>query len=82
MKSKTLIIGLDFFIKAFTHAEIRGAENVPRKGQAIVVVNHLGLLDIVLGYLAVNREDATGWVADKHQKNPLFAGVVNSLDGI
>ena len=82
MKPKTLISSLDFLFKTFTKAEIRGAENVPRSGQAIVVINHLGLLDIVLGYLAINRVDATGWVADKHQKNPLFASIVNSVDGI
>jgi 1-acyl-sn-glycerol-3-phosphate acyltransferase len=82
MKPKTLQRILTKILKASTRFEILGAEHVPRSGQALVVINHLGLLDLPLGYVAVDREDVTGWVADKHLKNPLFAYVVNSAGGI
>ncbi len=82
MKPKTLQRILTKILKAGTNFEILGAEQVPRSGKALVVINHLGLLDLPLGYVAVNREDATGWVADKHLKNPLFAYIVESANGI
>ncbi len=62
--------------------EIEGQENVPREGAAIVVVNHLGFLDVPLGYVAIDRDDATGWVADKHRKIGLYRFVVDTAEGV
>ena len=82
MKPKDLLRFVRWLLDQIAHTEIVGAEQVPRSGAAIVVVNHLGLLDVPLGYLAVNREDATGWIADKHLRNPLYAYIVNAVQGV
>ncbi len=82
MKPKTLHGLFAVILKSVSDFQILGAEHVPRTGKALVVINHLGLLDMPVGYVAVDREDATGWVADKHLKNPVFAYLVNSAEGI
>lgn len=82
MNAKRLLRILKFLLYMLCRVEIIGAENVPRQGAAIVAFNHLGLLDPPLAYVAVNRPDAAGWIADKHKKNPIFAYLVNSVDGI
>ncbi|MEX1071971.1 MAG: lysophospholipid acyltransferase family protein [Anaerolineales bacterium] len=78
MKPETIIKALRFPLNLLCRVEIYGQENVPRHGAVIVAFNHLGLLDPPLAYTAINRPDASGWVADKHKKNPLFAYLVNS----
>lgn len=82
MKPKTLQGFFAGVLNAISDFQILGAEHVPRTGKALVVINHLGLLDLPVGYVAVDREDATGWVADKHLKNPFFTYLVNSANGI
>ena len=82
LKPETLIKLAGLFLNLFCRVEIQGQENIPHKGPAIFAVNHLGLLDPPLGLVAVNRPDATGWVADKHKKNPFYSYLVNLLGGI
>ena len=82
MKSETILRLSTSFLHAIADVEVEGSEYLPKSGAAIVAVNHLGLLDILLGFVRAQRADATGWVADKHRKNPLYAYIVNSVDGI
>jgi 1-acyl-sn-glycerol-3-phosphate acyltransferase len=82
MKPETLLRLSTSFLHSIADVEIKGAHHIPNTGPAIVAVNHLGLLDILLGFVAVNRPDATGWVADKHLKNPIYKNIVESADGI
>jgi 1-acyl-sn-glycerol-3-phosphate acyltransferase len=82
MKPETLLRLSTSFLHSIADVEIKGAHHIPKTGPAIVAVNHLGLLDILLGFVAVNRPDATGWVADKHLKNPIYKNIVESADGI
>ena len=82
MKPQTLLRLSTSFLHSIADVEIEGAQHIPKSGPAIIAVNHLGLLDILLGFVAVNRPDATGWVADKHLKNPIYKNIVESADGI
>lgn len=82
MKRETLLKRVNQVLRAFCRVEIEGQENVPRSGAAIFASNHLGLLDAPLLYIAVGRTDITGWVADKHRANPLFAYIVGLAGGI
>jgi 1-acyl-sn-glycerol-3-phosphate acyltransferase len=83
VKPATLLKILRTTFNLLCKVEITGIENVPPEGTgAILAVNHLGLIDPPLGYVAVNRPDATAWVADKHKKAALYAFVVNTIGGI
>jgi 1-acyl-sn-glycerol-3-phosphate acyltransferase len=82
MKTRTIINTFAWAFRRVSKLEIEGRENVPREGAAIVVVNHLGFLDVPLGYVALDRDDATGWVADKHQRIGLYRYVVETADGV
>jgi len=82
MKPETLLRLSTSFLHAIADVEVEGREHLPKTGAAIAAVNHLGLLDILMGFAPSQRADATGWVADKHRKNPLYAYIVNSVDGI
>ncbi len=82
MKPETLLRLSTSFMHSIADVEIEGADHIPKTGPAIIAVNHLGLLDILLGFVAVNRPDTTGWVADKHLKNPIYRNIVESADGI
>ncbi len=77
MKNETLLKLVNQFLRTSCRVQIEGQENVPRSGAAMLASNHLGLLDAPLVYVGVNRADLTGWVADKHRANPLFAYLVN-----
>ena len=46
-----------------------GMDNLPEHGAFILVSNHLSLVDSILVFVLLNRQDATGFVAKKHQKN-------------
>lgn len=82
MTTGTLLRFLRWFLNAIARVEIEGREHVAREGPAIFVFNHLGIFDVPLSYIAIGREDATGWVADKHRRNPLYAYLVKVVDGI
>jgi 1-acyl-sn-glycerol-3-phosphate acyltransferase len=70
-------------MRLFTRFEVLGGlEYVPREGAAILAINHLGSLDTPLVYMVVNREDLTGWVADKYRSTPFIPTGVKWLDGI
>jgi 1-acyl-sn-glycerol-3-phosphate acyltransferase len=82
MKSENLLKFVKTVLPVISQVTITGQENVPRTGAVIFAINHLGILDAPLGYMGVNRPDATGWVADKHLTNPLYSFLVRSVDGV
>lgn len=73
---------LGLIVRLLTRIEVIDLENVPLKGGYIIAVNHLSILDPVLVFVLVPRKDLTALVAKKHQQNPLFRWVVDSIDGI
>lgn len=82
MKPESLIKILRFLLNLLCRVEIHGRQHIPRQGAAIVAFNHLGIVDPPLAYVAIDRPDATGWIADKHKKNPLFAYIARSGNAI
>jgi 1-acyl-sn-glycerol-3-phosphate acyltransferase len=48
--------------------DIRGAENAPLTGGMILASNHIGILDIIMVYFAIDRTDLFIPVAEKWEK--------------
>ena len=68
--------------RMLTRVSVLGKENLPREGGYIVASNHLSEIEVPLVYLILNREDTTALIADKHQQNPFFRWLVNTVGGI
>ena len=62
---RSLIRGL---VKAVARVEVRGKENIPTSGTFIIATNHIGILDIIMAYYALNRWDMFILVAEKWGK--------------
>jgi 1-acyl-sn-glycerol-3-phosphate acyltransferase len=48
--------------------EIRGRENIPPTGGIVISSNHIGILDIIMVYFAIDRTDLFIPVAEKWEK--------------
>lgn len=56
-------------LRLFTKTEIIGMERIPPEGMpAIVVTNHLGRLDAILGVVLSERDDIILMIAEKYQE--------------
>lgn len=55
-------------INLISHIDIRGRENVPASGAFVIATNHIGILDIVMAYYALDRWDLFILVAEKWEK--------------
>lgn len=71
-----------FLFAILARVDSRGLENIPQQGPVILAANHQGIVDSALVFMLLNREDATGLVADKYMKNPLMRWLVNAVNGI
>ena len=65
-----------------SRVEASGLENIPPKGGCILCVNHLGLIDAGFVFMLLDREDVTGFVAEKYRKSLLMSVVVRIVHGI
>ena len=61
---------------------ISGYEHIPQEGAAIVVTNHIGRLDAMLGVILSNRDDIILMIADKYSTVPLWRWLGDNLDAI
>jgi len=57
-----IIIGL------IARVEVFGRENIPTSGTFVIATNHIGILDIIMAYYALNRWDLFILVAEKWGK--------------
>ena len=55
-------------LRFIARVEIYGVENVPLSGGMILASNHIGILDIVMVYFAIDRTDLFIPVAEKFEK--------------
>ena len=55
-------------LKLIARFEIRGKENVPLSGGMVIASNHIGILDIIMVYFAIDRTDLFIPVAEKWEK--------------
>jgi 1-acyl-sn-glycerol-3-phosphate acyltransferase len=55
-------------LKLIARFEIRGKENIPLTGGIVIASNHIGILDIIMVYFAMDRTDLFIPVAEKFEK--------------
>ncbi len=65
-----------------TRVEVIGFENLPVDEGYILAANHTSVVEVPLVFCMVKREDITGLVAKKHQKNFFFRWLVDTVGGI
>lgn len=69
-------------LRIMSRTRITGFENVPRSGGAIVVTNHLGRLDAMLGVVLTDRHDFIMLIADKYQTSRLWSWWARKIDAV
>ena len=67
-------------LKLIGRFEIRGKENVPLTGGMIISSNHIGILDIIMVYFAIDRTDLFIPVAEKWEKVGWIKWLGNQLN--
>ena len=65
-----------------SRVQVYGKEHLPQDQGYIAAANHLSVIEVPLTYCLINRNDVTGLVAKKHQKNALFRWLIDMMDGI
>lgn len=71
---------LRLIINLIAKVEIRDYENVPTTGNFVIATNHLGFLDALLLYYAINRWDMFIPVAEKWEKSAFLRWVGRHLN--
>jgi len=71
-----------FLFRVLTRVKVIGEDYLAKQGGYIVASNHLSTIEVPLVYLLIPRNDISGLVAKKHQRNPLFRILVNAFNGI
>ena len=66
---RVLRVLIRILFRLIARFEIRGKENVPLSGGMILASNHIGILDILMVYFAIDRTDLFIPVAEKWEKN-------------
>jgi 1-acyl-sn-glycerol-3-phosphate acyltransferase len=73
---------LRIVLKIIARVDITGYENIPTTGGVVVVTNHIGRLDAILGVILSNREDFILMVAEKYQKVPFWRWWAQKVDAV
>lgn len=68
-----------FILRLIARVELIDFDRVPQTETIIVVTNHLGQLDAMLGYILIDRTDVIMMVAEKYEKVALWRWVGNKL---
>lgn len=69
-------------LNVVARVSVTGFHNIPREGGAIVVTNHIGRLDAMVGVILSERDDIILMIADKYHSVPLWRWVGDNLDAI
>ena len=69
-------------LRLIARVELVDFDRVPETETVIVVTNHLGRLDAMLGYILIDRTDLIMMVAEKYEKVALWRWVGNKLNVI
>jgi 1-acyl-sn-glycerol-3-phosphate acyltransferase len=85
MLLKIVVVISRFILRLIARVEIINLEAVPREGGVIIVTNHLGRLDAMLGVLLLERtgrNDLILMIAEKYQKYAIWRWFARQLDAI
>ncbi len=69
-------------LKIIARVDIQGMEHIPATGGALIVSNHLGRLDAMLGVVLADRDDIILMIADKYEKSLFWRFLGNKLNAI
>lgn len=69
-------------LKVIASVDLQGMENIPETGGALIITNHLGRLDAMLGVVLADRADIILMIADKYEKYTFWRFLGNKLDAI
>jgi 1-acyl-sn-glycerol-3-phosphate acyltransferase len=69
-------------LRLIARVELIDFDRIPKTEPIIIVSNHLGRLDAMLGYILIDRQDVIMLVAEKYEQVPLWRWVGNKLDVI
>lgn len=69
-------------LKIIAKMDIQGMEHIPPTGGALIVSNHLGRLDAMLGVVLADRDDIILMIADKYEKYTFWRFLGNKLNAI
>jgi 1-acyl-sn-glycerol-3-phosphate acyltransferase len=69
-------------LRLVARVELIDFDRIPQAETVIVVSNHLGRLDAILGYILIDRTDVIMLVAEKYEKVALWRWVGNKLNVI
>lgn len=69
-------------LRLIARVELIDFDRVPKSETVIVVTNHLGRLDAILGFILIDRTDVIMMVAEKYENVGLWRWVGNNLNVI
>lgn len=73
---------LRLVITLICKVEVIGLENVPDRGSAMIVINHMSLIDAPLVAVMIDRPDVTALIGDSYQKILPMRWLINAVHGI
>lgn len=82
MQRKTVREIVRFIFHLLTRVEVVGLENIPKQGACLLAANHIALWDAPLVFALLERDDATGLIADTYKENVFFRWLIDSSGGI
>ena len=79
---KFIVFTVRLYLKIIARMELINFDKIPTNGGTIVVTNHLGRLDAIIGAIITPRDDLIMMIAEKYQKYFVWRWVVKQLDAI
>ncbi len=79
---KVIRFFLRIVLNLVARVDIAGYDHVPQTGGAIVVTNHIGRLDALLGVILADRDDFIMMIAEKYKKNIFWRWTAKKVDGV
>jgi 1-acyl-sn-glycerol-3-phosphate acyltransferase len=69
-------------LRIIARVNMTGYGQIPKTGAVIVVTNHIGRLDAILGVILADRDDFILMVAEKYKKNAFWRWWARKVDAI
>ena len=79
---KTVRLVSRIILRMIAKVELIDFDRIPDSGAALIISNHLGRLDAMLGMILTDRDDVIMLVADKYRAYAFWRWVVEKMDAI